>query len=77
MASRAVKRPTNLSVDAKLLAEARRKKVNLSSLLERALRDELRGGEQAQWVAENERALDAYAEHVGEAGVFSDGLRRF
>jgi antitoxin CcdA len=74
---RSLKRPTNLSIDAKLLTQARRKKINLSSLLERALRDELRCEEQEQWVATNERALNAYAEHVASAGVFSDGQRRF
>lgn len=71
------KRPANLSIDAELLKTARKRKINLSQTLETALRNELATVTQQEWLAENEKALDAYADHVEAHGVFSDGLRRF
>ncbi len=77
MARRSGKKATNLSVNADLLKMARRRKINLSTTLEAALREKLHAESHREWLAENERALDEYAQHVAAAGVFSDGLRRF
>lgn len=75
--TRARKKATNLSVSADLLAMARRRKINLSTTLEAALREKLKAESHQEWLSENERALEEYARHVGASGVFSDGLRRF
>lgn len=65
------KTAVNLSVDADLLASARKQGLNLSRVLERALVEE-----QAKlWLAENRAAIDAYNENVEMSGVWSDGLR--
>ncbi|MBC7792445.1 MAG: type II toxin-antitoxin system CcdA family antitoxin [Clostridia bacterium] len=71
------KKPTNLSIDAKLLAAARKQNLNLSTTLETALREKLREESERAWQKENASAIDAYVTHVESNGVFSDGLRRF
>ena len=71
------KKATNLSVDERLLARARRLKLNLSQVLEAGLADAIRRQERADWLRKNRAALEAYNEHVEKHGVFSDGLRSF
>lgn len=71
------KKATNLSVDARLLGEARELGINLSATLEQALVEALRERQRERWLAENRAAIDAYNEHVERHGVFSDGLRTF
>jgi len=71
------KKAANLSVDEKLLARARRLKLNLSQVLEAGLAEAIRREERAEWLRRNRAALDAYNEHVEKHGVFSEGLRSF
>jgi len=73
----APKRPTNLTVNADLLAKARELNINLSATLESALAEVIRERQRASWLAENKTAMNAYNAYVEEAGVFSDGLRSF
>ncbi|MCE9650147.1 MAG: type II toxin-antitoxin system CcdA family antitoxin [Parvibaculum sp.] len=70
---RMAKKAVNLSVDANLLTHARELNINLSALLEGALREEAR----KRWREENREAIEAYNERIREYGVWSDGLRRF
>jgi antitoxin CcdA len=72
-----MKRAANLSVDAALLDEARRLGVNLSRVMEEALRAEVAAARAARWLEENAQAIEAYSERVARKGVFSDRLRRF
>jgi len=76
-AGRAARRPANLSVDAALLAEAKALGVNLSGLLEEALRTRVAEARHARWLEENADAISAHNERIGKRGTFSDGLRRF
>ena len=71
------KKAANLSVDERLLARARRLKLNLSQVLEAGLADAIRRQEGEAWLKKNRSALEAYNEHVEKHGVFSDGLRSF
>lgn len=71
------KKATNLSVDDRLLDQARRLKLNLSQVFEDGLTEAIRQRQREEWLRENRAALDAYNEHVEEHGVFSDGLRSF
>lgn len=73
----APKRAANLSINADLLSKARELDINLSATLEQALVDALRKRLRDQWVAENQVAMEAYNEHMGQQGVFTDGLRSF
>jgi len=76
-AARRRKKAANLSVDERLLARARRLKLNLSQVLEAGLADAIRRQEGEAWLKKNRSALEAYNEHVEKHGVFSDGLRSF
>lgn len=71
------KRRTNVSIDAKLLEEARKYTIKLSPLLEQALRRQIRKEAAMRWLAENKNAIDEYNKDVEERGVFSDGMRSF
>lgn len=71
------KRPTNVSINASLLREAKDLGINLSATLENALDEEVRKRRRAQWLEDNADAIDAYNEHVEKHGVFSDGRRLF
>jgi len=75
--TRAPRKPTNLSINADLLAKARELGINLSATLEQALVESLRAHLRSQWLADNAGAIDAYNEHVEKHGVFSDGTRTF
>jgi antitoxin CcdA len=71
------KQRTNVSIDKKLLEEAREKNLKLSPILEEALRRRLKEERAARWLEENRAAIDAYNKEVDEHGVFSDGNRSF
>ena len=53
------KKAVNLSVDADLVAEAKAAGTNLSALLEKALREELRERRRDEWLERNRAAIDA------------------
>lgn len=71
------KEPMSLSINARLLEQARRKEIDLSDTLEQALLEKLRSPSAAEWLEENREAISEYSDHVSRSGVFSDGLRRF
>jgi len=75
--SGAAKKPTNLSINSELLAEARRLKINLSATLEQALEAEVRIAQRQQWLADNKKAIDRCNELVEKQGLFSDKHRIF
>lgn len=77
IAVRRRKKAANLSVDEKLLEQARRLKLNLSQVFEAGLAEAIRREERAEWLKKNRAALQAYNDHVEKHGVFSEGLRSF
>ena len=72
-----MKRPTNLTIDAELLDEAKALGVNLSSVLEQGLRERVAKARRERWLEENADAIAEHNERVAGRGVFSDRLRRF
>jgi antitoxin CcdA len=66
------KRAVNLFVDADLLDEAKRMRVNLSELLDSRLRSIVRKEQERRWLTENREALEAYNRRVDEHGLLSD-----
>ncbi len=68
-----LKRPVNLSIDAALIADAKSSGVNLSAMLEKALRVEVR----ERWQRDNAKAIAAFNEHVEKDGMWSDGWREW
>lgn len=71
------KRAVNLSIDADLVAEAREHGTNMSALLEKALREELREGRERKWREENRTANETYNDYVRKHGRLSDDWRKF
>jgi antitoxin CcdA len=51
------KKAVNLSIDADLIAEAKRAEVNLSAVLETALKAQLQEQRRAKWLEENREAI--------------------
>jgi antitoxin CcdA len=71
------KRRTNVSIDSDLFEEARARGIQLSALLETAIREKLRQAASEQWLEENREAIMSYNRENHEHGVFSDSLRTF
>jgi antitoxin CcdA len=66
------KRAVNLSIDADLVAEAKAAGTNMSALLEKALKEELRDRRWQKWREENREATEAYNRFVEEHGLLGD-----
>jgi len=76
-AARPRKKAANLSVDSKLLEDAKRLNLNLSQVFEAGLEQAIRQRQREDWLKKNRRALDAYNDYVEKHSVFSNGLRSF
>jgi antitoxin CcdA len=73
----AQKKPTNLTINADLLREAKALDINLSQAFEKHLAELVKAKKQEKWLVENREAIDAYKRFVDDHGVFSDGWRSF
>lgn len=73
----APRKPTNLTVNSDLLRKAKERKINVSSVLEAALAQELRSRAADEWKEENKESIDQYNRKIKEIGLFSDGVRTF
>ena len=71
------KRATNVTIDPTLLDEARALNINLSATFEASLREEVRKGKAAQWLAENLHALADYNDWVQQNGLPLENYRQF
>jgi antitoxin CcdA len=71
------KKAVNLSIDADLVAEAKAAGTNMSALLEKALKEELRDRRWQKWREENREANEAYNRFVEEHGLLSDEWQNF
>jgi antitoxin CcdA len=72
-----IKKPTNLSLQADLLAEAKALDLNLSAELNKALAEIVKRKRAERWLAENREAIDAYNRYVEEHGVFGEEYRQW
>ena len=59
------------------MRKAKERKINVSSVLEIALAEELRQREQSDWKEENKESIENYNKMVQKFGLFSDGMRTF
>lgn len=66
------KRAVNLFVEAELLDEASRLRIDLSETLERRLRTLVNAEQEKRWLEENKEALAAYNARVSSFGLLSD-----
>ena len=71
------RKPTNLSLDAGLLEEAKGLKVNLSRAAEEGVRSAVAIAKAEQWKAENAAALESSNAYVEQNGLPLDRFRQF
>ena len=73
----APKKPTNLSLNSDLVQKAKDENINLSSVVEFAIVEELKARKEIEWKEENKKAISDYNRFVEKIGFFSDGMRSF
>jgi antitoxin CcdA len=73
----APKKPTNLTINSDLLAQAKTLKINISATLESALSDALKQKKHDAWISENKESMESYNKKINEMGLFSDEMRTF
>jgi len=71
----AVKKPTNVSLNADLLAKARAENINISATLEQALLEKLKQKARDNWLNQNRSAINAMNDFTDRHGLFSDEHR--
>jgi antitoxin CcdA len=71
------RKPTNLSLDAALLTEAKSLKVNLSRAAEEGVRAAVAAAKAEHWKAENAKALKSSNAYVEKHGLPLDSFRQF
>lgn len=71
------KEAVNLSIDARLLAEAEKAGINLSDALERTLANEVKNSRWEQWRRDNRAAIESHNEFIREHGLLGDEWRKF
>lgn len=69
------KRAVNLFVDADLLDEARRLRINISETLERRLRSIVRAEQEKLWLQENRDAIASINAFIDRHGLLANKLR--
>jgi antitoxin CcdA len=69
------KKAVNLTVDAELLAEAKAAGINLSGVLETALKEQLKQQRWQKWREDNRAAIEASNAQLERDGLWSDKYR--
>jgi antitoxin CcdA len=69
------KRAVNLFVDADLLDEARRMRINISETLEQRLRKIVRAEQEKHWLEENREAIASINSFIDRHGLLAGRLR--
>jgi len=71
------RRPTNVTLPAALVAEARALDINVSQACESGLARSVAEARRARWLADNAGAIEAYNEMVERDGLPLDAFRQF
>ena len=71
------RRPTNVSIDARLVADAKALGINVSRASEEGLARELKAERERRWLEENREAIAAYNEWVDNNELPLARYRRF
>ncbi|HEX5394047.1 MAG TPA: type II toxin-antitoxin system CcdA family antitoxin [Rhodocyclaceae bacterium] len=72
-----VKKPTNLTLSADVLADAKSLGINISRCCDEHLRAVIKAEKERRWKEENAAAIDAYNKRVEEEGLPLDEWRSF
>lgn len=75
--ARNLRKPTNVSLDAALVEEARQLGVNISLASTRGLEQAVKQARAERWLEENRQALDSYNAYVEANGLPLADLRLF
>jgi antitoxin CcdA len=73
----APKRPTNLSLNAKVLEAARELGINISQTVDHLLAEEVRRLYQEKWLSENRQAIEEYNARIEREGTFSQRVQQW
>lgn len=73
----APKRPTNLSLNSKVLDLAKELGINLSQTVDALLEEEVRRRLREQWLERNRAAIEAYNARIEREGTFSQQIQRW
>ena len=71
------RKAVNVSIQSDLIDAARAENINLSAMLEAALKQQLGARRRDRWRADNPAAIEAYNRDVDANGSFGDQLRSF
>lgn len=72
-----LKRPTNVSLDAGLVAAAKELGVNVSQACERGLKQQISDARNKAWIEENRDAMDTWNSWIDGNGLPLYHLRQF
>jgi antitoxin CcdA len=73
----APKRPTNLSLNSKVLDLAKELGINLSQTVDALLEEEVRRRLREQWLERNRAAIEAYNERIEKEGMFAQQIQKW
>jgi antitoxin CcdA len=71
------RKAANLSIDAKVLADAKALDINISRAAETGIVEAVRAEKNKRWLAENREALEYYNSWMEENGILLDEYRQF
>lgn len=77
MSQAIVRRPTNLTLDAKLVAQARDMKINISRVAEQGIARAVAEERARLWKIENREAIESWNEHLEKRGLPLAKYRQF
>jgi antitoxin CcdA len=73
----APKRPTNLSLNGKVLDLAKEMGINLSQTVDQLLAEEVRRRYKEFWERQNREAIEAYNERIDREGTLGEQVQRW
>lgn len=73
----APKRPTNLSLNSKVLDLAKELGINLSQTVDALLEEEVRRRLREQWLERNRAAIEAYNARIEKEGTFAQQIQKW
>ena len=71
------KKPTNVSLSAELVEEARKLGINISEACQNGLAAEVKRAREAAWKEENRAAIETWNEYTRKHGLPYDKYRQF
>lgn len=71
------RRPTNVSLDSRLVEDAKELGINVSRASEDGLAREIKAERERRWIEENRDAMEAYNEYIRENGLPLEKYRMF